>query len=85
MKYVKVINSIISIMFFFFIIKFYISIDFLNKKNASRNNYNKFLESSINELNIIKTNNNFKEFKDNSKYFKKNTEEKKFWQLLKKN
>ncbi len=85
MKYVKVINSIISIMFFFFIIKFYISVDFLNKKNTSRNNYNKFLERSINELNTIKTNNNFKEFKDNSKYFKKNTEEKKFWQLLKKN
>ena len=35
-------------------------------------------------MNNITSKKNFKEFQDNSEYFKKNTEEKEFWKLLKK-
>ena len=37
----------------------------------------------VNNISTIKSYKNFKKFKDNSKYFKKNSEEKEFWDLLK--
>ena len=83
MRYLKVINLIIFILFFFFIINFYFSENFLQIKNNNRKNFSIYLDNEINKIKVINTKKDFKEFQDNSKYFKKNTEEKKFWQLLK--
>ena len=83
MKYLKVINLIIFILFFFFIINFYFSENFLQIKNKNRKNFSIYLDNQINKIKVINTKKNFKEFQDNSKYLKKNIEEKKFWQLLK--
>ena len=83
MKIIKIINFIIFIIFFIFIIKYYFSINFLDKKMLSRDNYDTFLKKKIDNVKIIESKKNFKKFQDNSKYFKKNTEEKEFWKLLK--
>ena len=83
MKFFKIINLIIFISFFFFVINFYFSKNFLEIKKKNRENYIVFLESKLKKINIISSKKNFKEFKDNSEYFKKNTEEKQFWKLLK--
>lgn len=83
MKYLKVINLIIFILFFFFIINFYFSENFLQIKNKNRKNFSIYLDNEINKIKVINTKKDFKEFQDNSKYLKKNIEEKKFWQLLK--
>ena len=83
MKYLKIINLIIFILFFFFIINFYFSKNFLQIKKKNREDFTVYLEDKIKKIKVINTKKNFKEFQDNSKYFKKNTEEKQFWQLLK--
>jgi len=83
MKFFKIINLIIFISFFFFVINFYFSKNFLEIKKKNRENYIVFLESKLKKINIISSKKNFKEFQDNSEYFKKNTEEKQFWKLLK--
>ena len=82
MKFFKIINLIIFISFFFFVINFYFSKNFLEIKKKNRENYIVFLESKLKKINIISSKKNFKEFQDNSEYFKKNTEEKQFWKLL---
>lgn len=84
MKLFKTLNFVIFIIFFIFIIKYYISDNFLDKKKLSRKNYKTFLNNKISKMNNITSKKNFKEFQDNSEYFKKNTEEKEFWKLLKK-
>ena len=63
------------------IINNYFSDEFLNKKKLARENYISFLESEIEKIDIIKSQKNFKKFKDNSKYFKTD-QEKEFWKLL---
>ena len=63
------------------IINNYFSDEFLNKKKLARENYISFLESEIEKIGIIKSQKNFKKFKDNSKYFKTD-QEKEFWKLL---
>ena len=83
MKFFKIINLIIFISFFFFVINFYFSKNFSEIKKKNRENYIVFLESKLKKINIISSKKNFKEFQDNSEYFKKNTEEKQFWKLLK--
>jgi hypothetical protein len=83
MKYFKIINLIIFILFFFFIIKFYFSKNFLLLKNKNRENFSTYLDKEIKKIKVINTKKDFKEFQDNSKYLKKNIEEKQFWQLLK--
>ena len=83
MKFFKIINLIIFISFFFFVLNFYFSKNFLEIKKKNRENYIFFLESKLKKINIISSKKNFKEFQDNSEYFKKNTEEKQFWKLLK--
>lgn len=83
MKFFKIINLIIFISFFFFVINFYFSKNFLEIKKKNRENYIVFLENKLKKINIISSKKNFKEFQDNSEYFKKNTEEKQFWKLLK--
>ena len=84
MKLFKTLNFVIFIIFFIFIIKYYISDNFLDKKKLERKNYKTFLNNKISKMNNITSKKNFKEFQDNSEYFKKNTEEKEFWKLLKK-
>ena len=83
MKFFKIINLIIFISFFFFVINFYFSKNFLEIKKKNRENYIVFLEDKLKRINTISSKKNFKEFQDNSEYFKKNTEEKQFWKLLK--
>jgi len=83
MKLFKALNFAIFIFFFIFIIKFYISDNFLDKKKLARKNYKIFLNNKISKMNNITSKKNFKEFQDNSEYLKKNTEEKEFWKLLK--
>jgi len=83
MKFFKIINLIIFISFFFFVINFYFSKNFLEIKKKNRENYIVFLEGKLKKINTISSKKNFKEFQDNSEYFKKNTEEKQFWKLLK--
>ena len=83
MKFFKIINLIIFISFFFFVLNFYFSKNFLEIKKKNRENYIVFLEGKLKKINIISSKKNFKEFQDNSEYFKKNTEEKQFWKLLK--
>ena len=63
------------------IINNYFSDEFLNKKKLARENYISFLESEIEKIGKIKSQKNFKKFKDNSKYFKTD-QEKEFWKLL---
>ena len=63
------------------IINNYFSDEFLNKKKLARENYISFLESEIEQIGKIKSQKNFKKFKDNSKYFKTD-QEKEFWKLL---
>jgi len=83
MKFFKIINLIIFISFFFFVLNFYFSKNFLEIKKKNRENYIVFLEGKLKKINTISSKKNFKEFQDNSEYFKKNTEEKQFWKLLK--
>jgi len=83
MKFFKIINLIIFVFFFFFVLNFYFSKNFLEIKKKNRENYIVFLEGKLKKINIISSKKNFKEFQDNSEYFKKNTEEKQFWKLLK--
>jgi len=83
MKFFKIINLIIFVSFFFFVLNFYFSKNFLEIKKKNRENYIVFLEGKLKKINIISSKKNFKEFQDNSEYFKKNTEEKQFWKLLK--
>ena len=84
MKLFKALNFVIFIIFFIFIMKYYIADNFLDKKKLARKNYKTFLNNKISKMNNIASKKNFKEFQDNSEYFKKNTEEKEFWKLLKK-
>lgn len=81
MNYTKISCLIVFIVFCFLIINNYFSDEFLNKKKIARENYISFLESEIEKIDIIKSQKNFKKFKDNSKYFK-NDQEKEFWKLL---
>ncbi len=83
MKFLKIINFIIFIFFFVFIIKYYLSETFLDKKKLARDNYEILLKKKISKMKNLETKKNFKEFQDNSEYFKKNIEEKEFWKLLK--
>jgi len=83
MKFFKIINLIIFVFFFFFVLNFYFSKNFLEIKKKNRENYIVFLEGKLKKINTISSKKNFKEFQDNSEYFKKNTEEKQFWKLLK--
>jgi len=83
MKYIKIINLIIFLIFFGFVINYYFSVNFISKKEKSRSDYNIFLTKYFDKIHIIKTEKDFKQFKDNSEYFKKDLEEKSFWQLLK--
>ena len=63
------------------IINNYFSDEFLKQKKLARENYISFLESEIEKIGIIKSQKNFKKFKDNSIYFKTD-QEKEFWKLL---
>ncbi len=83
MNYFKIICSIASIAFFSLIVNNYFSENFLIKKKLARQNYKLYLNNYIDKLSIIKTNKNFKKFKDNSKFYKKTNKEKEFWKLLK--
>ncbi|MEK9717382.1 MAG: hypothetical protein VW228_03650 [Pelagibacteraceae bacterium] len=83
MKYIKIINLIIFFIFFGLIINYYFSANFVSKKEKSRSDYNIFLTKYLDKIPKIKTEKDFKQFKDNSEYFKKDLEEKSFWQLLK--
>ena len=83
MIYFKIFNLCIFIIFSFFISKNYFSEKFLVSKKKSREEYKIFLNNKVNKMKIINTSKNFKQFKDNSKYFKKGSEEKEFWKLLK--
>jgi len=83
MKYINFSILIIFSLFIFFTSKYYFSHTFLENKNKSRLAYKTFLDNHIEKIERISSKNDFKEFKDNSKFFKKNTKEKKFWQLLK--
>ena len=67
----------------FYSILFSIQLLFTSSCEKNRENYIIFLESKLKKINIISSKKNFKEFQDNSEYFKKNTEEKQFWKLLK--
>ena len=81
MSYFKISCYVLFIGFSFLIINNYFSDEFLNKKKLARENYISFLESEIEKIGKIKSQKNFKKFKDNSKYFKTD-QEKEFWKLL---
>ena len=81
MNYFKISCLILFIFFCSLIINNYFSDEFLNKKKLARENYNSFLKKEIDKVGKIKSQKNFKKFKDNSKYFKTN-QEKEFWKLL---
>ncbi len=81
MNYFKILCYVLFICFSYLIINNYFSDEFLNKKKLARENYISFLESEIEKISIIKSQKNFKKFKDNSKYFKID-QEKEFWNLL---
>lgn len=81
MNYFKISCYLLFIVFSYLIINNYFSDEFLNKKKLARENYISFLESEIEKIAIIKSQKNFKKFKDNSKYFKTD-QEKEFWKLL---
>ena len=83
MYYYKILCTLIFIVFFSLVINNYFSENFLVKKKLARGNYNIFLAKYVDKISTIKSYKNFKKFKDNSKYFKKNSEEKEFWDLLK--
>lgn len=83
MYYCKILYTLVSVIFFSLIINNYFSENFLIKKKLARENYNIFLAKYVDKISTIKSYKNFKKFKDNSKYFKKNSEEKEFWDLLK--
>ena len=83
MYYYKILCTLIFIVFFSLVINNYFSENFLVKKKLARENYNIFLAKYVDKISTIKSYKNFKKFKDNSKYFKKNSEEKEFWDLLK--
>ena len=81
MNYFKISCYVHFIGFSYLIINNYFSDEFLNKKKLARENYISFLESEIEKIGKIKSQKNFKKFKDNSKYFKTD-QEKEFWKLL---
>ena len=81
MNYFKISCYVLFIVFSYLIINNYFSDEFLNKKKLARENYISFLESEIEKIGKIKSQKNFKKFKDNSKYFKTD-QEKEFWKLL---
>ena len=81
MNYFKIFCLTLFIVFCLLTINNYFSDEFLNKKKLARENYISFLESEIEKIGIIKSQKNFKKFKDNSKYFKTD-QEKEFWKLL---
>ena len=81
MNYFKISCYLLFIVFSYLIINNYFSDEFLNKKKLARENYIYFLESEIEKIGKIKSQKNFKKFKDNSKYFKTD-QEKEFWKLL---
>lgn len=83
MYYCKILSALVFVVFFSLVINNYFSENFLVKKKLARENYNIFLANYVDNISIIKSYKNFKKFKDNSKYFKKNSEEKEFWDLLK--
>jgi len=83
MKYINFSILIIFCLFVFFNSKYYKTKKKLENKNKSRLPNKNFLNNHIEIFDRKKKKNDFKEFKDNSKFFKKNTKEKKFWQLLK--
>ena len=85
MKYCRLSSLLIFVSFFSLIIKNYSSDSFLNKKIQSRQNYKLFLDDKIKNIKIVQSKKDFKKFNDNSKYFKKNKEDKEFWKLLKTN
>lgn len=81
MNYFKISCFVVFLVFCLLIINNYFSDEFLNKKKLARENYISFLESEIEKIGKIKSQKNFKKFKDNSKYFKTD-QEKEFWKLL---
>ncbi len=81
MNYFKISCFVLFIVFCSLIINNYFSDEFLNTKKLARENYNSFLKKEIDKVGKIKSQKNFKKFKDNSKYFKTN-QEKEFWKLL---
>ncbi len=83
MRLIKFFNFTIFVVFFILITKNYFSKNFLNNKLGSRENYELFLNNKIEKIITIKSKKNFKKFNNNSKYFKKNEEDKEFWKLLK--
>tara|TARA_A100001015_G_scaffold19475_1_gene22406 strand:+ start:2974 stop:3231 length:258 start_codon:yes stop_codon:yes gene_type:complete len=83
MYYCKILSSLVFIVFFSLVINNYFSENFLVKKKIAREDYIIFLSKYVDNISTIKSYKNFKKFKDNSKYFKKNSEEKEFWDLLK--
>ena len=83
MYYCKILSALVFVIFFSLLINNYFSENFLIKKKLARENYNIFLANYVDNIFTNKSYKNFKKFKDNSKYFKKNSEEKEFWDLLK--
>ena len=81
MNYFKIFCLTLFIVFCLLTINNYFSDEFLKKKKLARENYNSFLKKEIEKIDIIESQKNFKNFKDNSKYFKTN-QEKEFWKLL---
>ena len=65
MKFFKIINLIIFVSFFFFVLNFYFSKNFLEIKKKNRENYIVFLEGKLKKINTISSKKNFKEFQDN--------------------
>jgi len=81
MNYFKLFCFFLFVGFIGLTINNYFSDEFLKKKKLARENYKSFLKREIEKIDIIKSQKNFKNFKDNSKYFKTN-QEKEFWKLL---
>lgn len=82
-KILKIFSAFLFLVFFYLNIKFYI-------KNYSISNlYDKNLKQEFllkkygTNLEKIETNKNFKNFIDNSEYFKKIEKQPKFWELIK--
>ncbi len=84
MSFLKIISVILFFVFIFINGKFYLSENFIKTKELNRLKYNLYLKKYNSDLPVIESKKNYKEFIDNSDYFKKETEEKSFWELLRK-
>jgi len=82
-KILKIFSAFLFLVFFYLNIKFYIknySISNLHDKNLKQEF---LLKKYGTNLEKIETNKNFKNFIDNSEYFKKIEKQPKFWELIK--